>query len=63
MVRAEEQRRVKSDENKEYGSIWVHWAKNAIYDDKGKKQAILKEEREDKFPAGSFGGKKHSGQT
>jgi hypothetical protein len=61
VLRAEEQRRVKGDENKEQCRIGIRGAKNTIYDDKGEKQAILKEERERKFPAGRLSREKHRG--
>jgi hypothetical protein len=63
MVRAEEQRWVKSDENKEYSYVRIRGTINAGYDDKGKKQTVLKEEGDDKFSAGSFSRDKHTYQT
>jgi hypothetical protein len=63
MIRAEEQRWVKSDKNKEYGYIGVRGAKNAGYDDEGEKQTVLKKEGDGKLPAGSFSRNKHRDQT
>jgi len=55
MNRAEEQRWVKSDKNKEYGAVGVRGAENAGNDDKWEKQTVLKKEADGKLAASSFG--------
>jgi hypothetical protein len=52
MARAEEQRWVKSDKNKEYGYVGVRWAKNAGDDDEGEKQTVLEKESDGKLATG-----------
>ena len=63
MVRAEEERRVKSDKNKEDSDVRVRGSKNAGGDDEGEEQTVLKEEGDGKLPACGFSRDKHGDQT